>query len=403
MEDSLAGVKILDLTRLLPGGFCTLLLADLGAEVLKIEDTGAGDYLRWTSPHYEGDEPSATSALFRSLNRGKRSLRVDLKQEQGRELLLRLVREYDVLVESFRPGVMKRLGVDYETLKAENPRLIYCAITGYGQTGPLSDRAGHDLNYLARTGTLDLSGDVDGPPVQAAAQIADIGGGALPAAVAILAALHERSRTGEGRLFDIAMADGALSWLALDAARYLCSGTGPHRGETPLAGGVICYRPYRCRDGYVALAALEPKFWQAFCVGIGREELIERQLERPGSDTHRELEQIFLERTRAEWEQLSNEHECCLDPVLTLEEALNSELFGEREMVATEADGARSLASPLLSLQQRQSISAVAPGLGEHTEQVLRELSYDDGEIAQLLESGVTASRAGSSPEEFLL
>ncbi len=184
-------------------------------------------------------------------------------------MLLRLVREYDVLLESFRPGVMERLGVGYETLREANPRLVYCAITGYGQDGPYTGRSGHDMNYLGLNGLLGLSGDADGPPVQPAGQIADLGGGALMAAFGILAALRERERSGEGQLVDVSMFDGSLSWLALVAAKYLADGAPPGRGELELAGGLICYRPYACRDGWVTLGALEPKFWQEWCRGVG--------------------------------------------------------------------------------------------------------------------------------------
>ncbi|MDQ4125928.1 MAG: CoA transferase, partial [Actinomycetota bacterium] len=194
MSLPLEGLKVLDLSRLLPGGFCSLLLADFGAEVLKVEDTGMGDYVRWSPPVYEGAEQSAGSALFLSLNRNKTSIRLNLKTEEGREVLLRLARDADVLLESFRPGVLDRLGVGYEALREENPRLVYCAITGYGQTGPYTQRAGHDMNYLGLIGLLGLTGAEDGPPVQAAGQIADLGGGALMAAFGILAALKERDR-----------------------------------------------------------------------------------------------------------------------------------------------------------------------------------------------------------------
>ena len=219
--NALAGVKVLDLSRLLPGGFCSLLLADFGAEVLKVEDTGMGDYVRWGPPYYEGAEESARSALFLALNRGKRSIRLNLKTDGGREALLRAVRDADVVLESFRPGVLDRLGVGYEAMRAVNPAIVYCAITGYGQDGPLRDRSGHDMNYLGLVGLLGLTGEAGGAPVQSAGQIADLGGGALMAAFAILAALRERDRSGEGQLVDVSMADGALSWLAMVAARYL--------------------------------------------------------------------------------------------------------------------------------------------------------------------------------------
>ena len=211
----LEGVRVLDLSRLLPGGFCSMLLADFGAEVLKVEDTGMGDYVRWAPPYYEGADDSAKSAYYLALNRGKRSIRVNLKEERGREVLLRLARDHDVLLESFRPGVLDRLGVGYERLREENPGLVYCAITGYGQDGPLRDRSGHDMNYLGLIGLLGLTGEADGPPVQSAGQIADLGGGALMAAFAILAALRERDRSGEGQSVDVSMHDGAMSWLTL--------------------------------------------------------------------------------------------------------------------------------------------------------------------------------------------
>ncbi|HWV86668.1 MAG TPA: CoA transferase, partial [Capillimicrobium sp.] len=294
----LEGVRVLDLSRLLPGPFCSLLLADFGADVVKVEDTGAGDYARWAPPRFDGVEDSAAGAFFLALNRNKRSIRVDLKTEAGRDVLLRLARDADVLLESFRPGVLDRLGVGYERLREANPGLVYCAITGYGQDGPYRDRSGHDMNYLGLVGLLGLTGEAGGPPVPPAGQIADIGGGALMAAFAILAALRERDRSGEGQLVDVSMADGALSWLGMLAARVFAGDAPPRRGRLELAGGIICYRPYAASDGWVTLGALEPKFWAAWCRGVGREDLIERQFDPPGSDTHREVEAIFAARTR---------------------------------------------------------------------------------------------------------
>ena len=389
----LAGVRVLDLSRLLPGGFCSMLLADYGAEVLKVEDTGGGDYIRWAAPHYEGADPSASSALFLALNRNKRSIRIDLKNDRGGEVLLRLVRDADVLLESFRPGVLERLGVGYERLREENPALVYCAITGYGQDGPMRDRAGHDINYLGRNGMLSLSGEADGPPVLAGGQIADIGGGALMAAFAILAALRERDRSGEGQLVDVSMTDGALAWLAMDAARYLCSGVGPRRGKQQLSGALICYRPYACSDGWVTLGALEPQFWQAWCRGVGREDLIESQCEGPGSNAHREVERVFAARTRAEWESFAAEHDCCLDPVLELDEALASELVRARDMVAEVAqpgtDGIRVLGVPVkFSRTPGDAAQAPAPAIGEHTREALSAAGYDDDAIAELERCG---------------
>jgi len=404
---ALAGVKVLDLSRLLPGGYCSLLLADFGAEVLKVEDTGMGDYIRWSPPFYEGVDESAKSALFLALNRGKRSIRLDLKSGGGKEALLRLVREHDVLLESFRPGVMERLGVGYERLREENPRLVYCAITGYGRDGPYTGRSGHDMNYLGLNGLLGLSGDAGGPPVQSAGQIADLGGGALMAAVGILAALRERDGSGEGQLVDVSMFDGALSWLALVAARYLAEGKPPARGELELAGGLLCYRPYACRDGWVTLGALEPKFWQAWCRGVGREDLVEKQFEPPGSDAHAEVERIFLERTRAEWRAFASEHDCCLEPVLGLDEALDSELVRAREMVVSvDQPGAESvvrlLGVPVKLSRTPGAPAGPGPALGEHTEEVLSSLGYSPEEVAALLESGEAAGPAQGSQGSFL-
>ena len=403
---ALEGLKVLDLSRLLPGGFCSLLLADLGAEVLKVEDTGMGDYVRWAEPKYEGAEESADSALFLALNRGKRSIRVNLKEERGREVLLRLVRQHDVLLESFRPGVLDRLGVGYERLREENPRLVYCAITGYGQDGPFRDRSGHDMNYLGLIGMLGLTGETDGPPVQPAGQIADIGGGALMAAFGILAALRERDRSGLGQLVDISMADGALSWLALVAGRYLCERDVPRRGRLELAGGLICYRPYACKDGWVTLGALEPKFWQAWCQGVGREDLIPKQFEPPGSDAHAEVERIFLERGRDEWQEFASNHDCCLEPVLDLGEALDSELVRAREMVVEldqpGTDGVPQLGVPVKLSRTPGQVRDPGPVLGEHTRDVLAGLGYSDEDVKALEESGAVAGPAADASGSFM-
>jgi alpha-methylacyl-CoA racemase len=395
------GLKILDLSRLLPGGFCSLLLADFGADVIKVEDTGMGDYIRWSPPAFEGAEETAKSALFLSLNRGKRSVRIDLKSEAGRDVLLKLVRDADVLLESFRPGVLDRLGVGYERLKQENPRLVYCAITGYGLTGPNVQRSGHDMNYLGLNGVLALSGDADGPPTQAGAQIADLGGGALMGAFGILAALRERDRSGEGQLVDVSMFDGALSWLAMVAARVFAAGEQPRRGAEMLSGSLLCYRPYQCADGWVTLGALEPKFFAAFCHGVDREDLLEHQFEQPGSAAHAEVEAIFAGRTRAEWADFAQQHDCCLEPVLEVEEALESELVRAREMViAFEQPGAgmvKGLGMPVKLSRTPGRVRSGGPSLGEHTEQVLRESGFSEEEIAQLLADGAVAGAAGSS------
>jgi len=412
----LQGIRVLDLSRLLPGGFCSLLLADFGADVLKVEDTGMGDYIRWSPPFYEGAHPTAASALFLSLNRNKRSIRLDLKSEGGREALMRLVGEYDVVLESFRPGVLDRLGVGYERMREQNPGIVYCAISGYGQDGPKRDASGHDMNYLGLIGLLGLTGAHMGEPVQAAGQVADLGGGALMAAFGIMAALHERDGaperpgrpavpgSGEGQLVDVSMSDGALSWLAMVAGAYFAEGMVPRRGDLPLAGSLVCYRPYECADGWVSLGALEPKFWQAWCRGVRREELIPAQFEHPGSDAHAKVAAIFRERTREQWEAFAREHDCCLEPILELDEALSSELVRERGMVVEiQQPGAdrpvRQLGIPVkLGRTPGEHARLPGPALGEHTEEVLLGAGYSKEEVAALLESGAAAGSA-ETPE----
>ncbi len=408
MSLPLAGLRVLDLTRLLPGGFCSLLLADFGAEVIKVEDTGLGDYVRWSPPYYEGAEQTARSALFLALNRGKRSIRVDLKQPEGQEVLLALAAQADVLLESFRPGVLDRLGVGYERLAQENPRLVYCAITGYGQDGPARHRSGHDMNYLALNGLLGLTGERDGPPVQAAGQIADLGGGALMAAFGVLVALREREVSGAGQLVDCSMFDGSLSWLAMVAAEVFATGSPPRRGGLPLAGGLTCYRPYRCADGYVTLGALEPKFWAEFCRGVDREDLLEHAFDPPGSAAHEAVSEIFVARSRTDWERFADEHDCCLEPVLGLQEALHSEIVEAREMVVElDQPGAerpvKLLGAPVkLSRTPADPVRAPGPALGEHTAEVLAELGYDRQRISALHEAGAVAGPAAHPQGSFL-
>ena len=371
---ALSDIRVLDLSRLLPGGFCSLLLADFGAEVLKVEDTGMGDYIRWSPPFYEGADESAKSALFLALNRGKRSIRLDLKSEAGREVLLRLVREYDVLLESFRPGVMERLGVGYERLREENPRLVYCAITGYGQDGPYTARSGHDMNYLGLNGVLGLSGDAGGPPVQPAGQIADLGGGALmarlrdPRRAARARAVGARASSWTSRC-STARSRGSRWWRRSTSPTAWCRGA----ATLALAGGLICYRPYACqrRLGHAGraraevLAGVVPRRGSR---GPRREAVRARR----GSDAHAEVERIFLERTRDEWQAFASEHDCCLEPVLGLDEALDSELVRAREMVVElDQPGAESevrlLGVPVKLSRTPGAPAGPGPALGEHT------------------------------------
>jgi alpha-methylacyl-CoA racemase len=407
---ALGDVRVLDLTRLLPGGFCSLLLADLGADVVKVEDTGMGDYIRWAPPYYGAEEAQALgtrSALYLALNRGKRSIRLNLKSAGGRDAMLRLAQGSDIVLESFRPGVLDRLGCGYEALREVNPRIVYCAITGYGQTGPNTERAGHDLNYLGLNGLLGLTGEPGGRPIQSGGQIADLGGGAMMAAFGVMAALRERDRSGEGQLVDISMTDGSLAWLAMVAAQFLCDGQVPRRGEGQLTGGLLCYYPYEAADGWVTCAALEPKFWRAFCEGVGRPDLIEAQFQAPGSDAWREVAGIFKARTRAEWGAFNDRHDAMIEPVLDVDEALDSELVREREMVVEleqpGVGGVQQLGIPIKLSRTPGDATKPAPALGEHTEEVLGEAGLSRDEISALLESGAAAGSDQVPEQETFL
>ncbi len=406
---TLEGVRILDLSRLLPGGFCSLLLADAGADVVKVEDTGMGDYVRWSPPYHGSDEQQGLgtrSALYLALNRGKRSIRLDLKSDGGLATLLRLASDADVVLESFRPGVLDRLGCGYDALRERNPRIIHCAITGYGQDGPNTARAGHDTNYLALGGLLGLTGAAGGPPVQAAGQIADLGGGGLMGVFGILAALWERERSGEGQFVDVSMTDGAQSWLAMVAAAFLADGRVPGRGDEMLNGGVACYLPYECADGWVSCGALEPKFWQAFCAGTDRPDLLEHQFAKPGSDGHAQIAEVFRSKTKAEWAAFNDQHDCCVEPVLDLDQALASDLTRERQMVVEldqpEIGPVRLLGMPVKFSRTPGDATRPAPALGEHTGEVLREAGIDGDELEQLLSSGAAAGMSKEATGSFL-
>ena len=390
----LQDIRVADLSRLIPGGYCSLMLADLGADVIKVEDVDRGDYLRWSSHSLTGADPSVASAAFVALNRNKRSIAIDLKDERGREALIRLVAGADVVLESFRPGVLDRLGIGYQALRGVNPRVVYCAITGQGQSGPDVRRSGHDLNFLGSTGVLALSGDRDAAPAQPPVQIADLSS-ALTAAFAILAAVHERDRSDEGQMVDVSMSDCLLSWLGTVVAEAFASAHAPRRGDLRLGGGLVCYRPYRCKDGWVTLGALEPKFWEAWCRGVGREDLIPFQNEPPDTRTHAQVQAIFRERTRSEWHEFGVEHDCCIGAVLELDEALRSPQVAARDIVVeTEQPrveaAVRQVGSPVRLARTPADVSRLpAPALGQHTREVLLELGYAEAEVANLTADGV--------------
>ncbi|HLQ83645.1 MAG TPA: CoA transferase [Pseudogracilibacillus sp.] len=330
----LKSIRVLDLTRLLPGPYCTMLLADFGAEVTKVEQPGLGDYARFIGPKSSG----GSSAFFNSLNRNKQSVTLDLKTKSGKEALLKLVDETDVLIESFRPGVMEKLGLDYATLKKRRPELIYCAITGYGQTGPYKDLPGHDLNYLSYAGLLDLMGPRDGDPVVPGTTIADIAGGALPATVGILMSLIHRQKTGEGQYVDISMMDGVISLLQTVLPDYLTSGNLPKRGSQLLDGGYANYNIYQTKDErYLAVGAVEEKFWVNFCTTINRTDLIPL-LNAPLHKQHQlkaDIQKVIMTKSLAEWVDAFSNIEACVSPVNTLEEMVNDPQVIAREMIET--------------------------------------------------------------------
>jgi crotonobetainyl-CoA:carnitine CoA-transferase CaiB-like acyl-CoA transferase len=378
----LTGLKVLDLSRLLPGPFASLVLADLGAQVDKVEDLEAGDYLRHMPPQV-GTGAEAQSAMFLALNRNKRSAGLDLKKPAAQAALRKMVKHYDVVLEQFRPGVMGRLGVPHAALLAENPRLVVCALTGYGQDGPLAQRAGHDINYLARAGVLGFQGPAGGPPQPPGFQLADVSG-ALWSVIAILAAIAERDRTNVGRVVDVSMVESSMGF----AIATLASGLGgqtSQRGEDALTGGLAGYNVYATKDGgAMALGALEPKFWLAFSAGVGLEPDMAGITPGPHQKELKEkVAAIFRTKTRAEWEAFAKERDCCLEPVLQ-----PSELASDPHLVARRAF--LEVASPWGTLTQLRLPTTperhhtAPPKQGEHTLAILEEAGITASEIEVL-------------------
>lgn len=385
----LDGIKVLDLTRLLPGGYCTLLLADLGADILKVEDPFLGDYVRWYPP-IVGQE----SAMHHLLNRNKKSITINLKADKGREILYKLVEKYDALIEGFRPGVAKKLGIDYEKLEDINPQLVYLSLTGYGQDGPYRDLPGHDINYIGIAGILGITGERNGPPVIPGVQIADLSGGMF-AAFSLLAGIISRDRTGKGQYIDYAMLDGVVSWLTVHAAAYFVEKVNPKRGEMLLSGALPVYNVYETKDGkYISLGSLEDKFWRNLFKAIGREDLGKidesfRTMKFDKLDTvTEELRKIFLTKNRDEWVKMLWEHDVCVGPVYTFEETFNDPQVKARKMV-TELDNPevgklKQTGIPIKFSKTPGEIRVRAPHLGEHNEEILLSLGYNKEEIKQL-------------------
>ena len=379
-NDPLAQTRVLDLSRLLPGPYCSRILADFGAEVIKVERPDGGDWLRLVPPLLDGE-----SLLFRALNRGKKSLTLNLKMDEGKAIFLKLVEIADVLLESFRPGVMDRLGLGHDRLAQINPRLVYCSLTGYGPEGPYRERAGHDLNYIGLTGLLDLTGPRDGPPVIPGTPIADLAG-AQWAAMGILLALLARERTGQGQRVDGSLLGGALACMPLTLARYW-GGQPVGRGATDLTGGVVCYNIYQTQDGkYVTLGALEPQFWMAFCQAVGQEGLLGKQFAPaiPGEPAYEALCALFRSHARQEWMEILLEVDACCEPVYTVAEALASAPLHALGMV----DGENLLPPVCLSAQPAQATDS-APALGQDTAAILASLGHGEVEVAELRARGV--------------
>lgn len=393
----LKGIKILDLSRLLPGPYASFLLADMGAEVIKVEDTSAGDYMRDFEPKVNED-----SAYYLSINRNKKSIRLNFRKPEGKEIFLKLVAQADVVLESYRPGIMDAWGIGYSELKKVNPGLVYCAMTGYGQTGPYKDKAGHDLNYLSVSGIMDISGIRNGRPVMSGTQIADLSGGMF-AVIGILAALMRKKQTGEGSFIDTAMVDGLLSWMSFYVGQYQADGRPLKRGELDLSGGLICYNIYQTKDNrYVGLGSLEYKFWKAFCLAIGREDLVKTHMTRAidGDPVYEEVKRIFLEKTLAEWEAILDPVDCCFTPIMRIDEVLAGPYFRERNLGVkinhpTEGE-LNQIGLPIKFIigEDREYTPGgdkilPPPKWGQHTVEILQDLGYTGSDLEELKAKGI--------------
>jgi alpha-methylacyl-CoA racemase len=378
MSRPLSGVRVLDLTRLLPGGVCTMLLADLGADVVKVEDPNGGDYARWMPPAIDGQ-----SVYFRMNNRDKRSMILDLKRAEGVGILKKLVETADVLVEGFRPDVMTRLGCDFAALKAVNPRLVYCSISGWGVDGPYADRSGHDLNYVSIAG---LTGAAEIPQVPGG-EVADIGG-AYMAAAGIMAGLFQAARTGEGSFVDVSLFESSLPFVLYPWVEAVTTGLNQPGG---LTGGAACYNIYRTRDQKtVSLAALEPKFWGNFCTAVERPDLIADYLSPERQPYLRaELRQIFALKNLDEWQAILEPADCCFAVVNPPGTLADDPHVKARGMAGIDAVGTPWMRSPIRMDEDEAFAPGRVPGYGEHTRVILHEAGYGAAEIEAFFAAGI--------------
>ena len=378
---------VLDLSRLAPGSFCTMILGDLGADILKVEEPRQGRLVV---------SDKERTVAYDALDRNKRSIVLNLKSKPGRKILHHLAQRADVIVEGFRPGVVKRLGVDYDTIKGINPRLVYCSLSGYGQDGPYHNLPGHDVNFLSVGGALAIIGTPDGAPIIPSNLLADFAAGAMNAAIGILAALMARGRTGRGQFVDIGMADGVVSLMAFTLRSYFESGVVPQRGKELLAGGVPFYSVYETKDGkYISIGCIEPPFYENLCRALGREDLIAHQW--AGGEKREEIfsafREIFGTRTRDDWFDYLRQWDICVAKVNELDELATDPQLIHRHMIL-ELDHPKfgKVRQPGISIKLSQnpgSTRSFGPLPGQHTEEVLLQLGYSEEDIEQLRKEGV--------------